>query len=686
MSNILTRLASGNRAIPKTGLGMSIQNPTAGGSVKAATTSSTYMAPNMPMTLEWDAANAVEQYLGHTWVMRCLRTKADTIAGLPFRAGPDPDDPSTVTLGAPLSRLLGPASPQQPGGPNARTSARALWAWSIIQYNVTGRMAWEQQLDPKTKEIIGLWPLVSAALLPIPSAPGKPYWFESYEYQTPIGTIPLSSDRVFYGWKMSAKDPRQAESILQAAKLPISIAMACDKYMWGLLRNGMVASKIVITPPFEDDGDRRAWEEQFFSEFSGFDNAGKTVFAEAENAYDQSGKVIDQANVQVVDLSMSSVDAQLLQMVAQAKIDITIATGVPESLVGNASQRTYANADSEYRNFWTITVVPDISDLQDLVNINLAPLLGDEVGWFDLSRVVALQPPTIFQPPAITDAINAGIITAEQASNLLNIPSSSATGENIDTSPIGEESSQTGAGGQRSGGSGYRSIRIHGQGSQRQDAPDGWKFRYRPLTTHTLQAGNAGWGLVQDTRARLIVSRIRSAGVRAETPELANEITAAVAAMRRKRLGDFRQERIAELEELAALSSGLRVGPAGYIHGWIKVGADGATSKVDAENASDAAIAAGAHANALSRKGSGATRDTRIAAHHAAVTANTAAAQEAIDRKDVVGAQAHMKMAEGHYDKMAKLQDAARTVGKRSLELANDDRFGDLANALAEVD
>jgi HK97 family phage portal protein len=532
------------RALPGTGsgLGMAITNPggSGRGGVKAATTSSTFTSPGQPLMVDWDAQQSASvAYLGHTYVMRCVRLRAETIAALPFQAGPDPTDPSTVTANSPLARLLGPASPQQPGGPNPTTSARALWCWSIVQRIVTGRMAWEYQTDPSTKQIVGLWPLVSAALDPIPSTPGSQNWFNGFQYRTPVGVIPLTAAQVFYAWRPSIEDWRQPESVLKAAKLPIDIAMACDRYMWSLLKNGMVASKIVIAPPFAEPADRRAWEEQFFSEFAGFDNAGKTIFAEAENDYDSTGKLVDQANVQVVDLSMKSVDAQLLQMIDAAKSDICISLGVPKSLLGDASQRIFANSNAEYRNFWTITAVNDIAELQDDVNLILAPQVGPDVGWFDLSRVTALQPPTIFAPPALTDAINAGVITAEQAADLLNIPSSASTGEDITTAPVGEEATASGAVGGRS-----LSLRMFGQGSTPERAPEGWLWHHRPLTTYTMAAGTAGWGLSRAPRERVTMGR-RSA----PPPELATEVMATVLSIRDRRAGKRAEERVAELEQ-----------------------------------------------------------------------------------------------------------------------------------------
>lgn len=566
-SRLARRLASGVRALPGTGagLGMAVPAPTGRGPVKAATTSTTYVTPGQPLYQEFDAQNATRLgYLAHTYVMRCVRVRAETVGSLPFRCGPDPDDPSTYDPAAGLARLLGPASPQAPGGPNPTTTARALWIWSIVQRIVTGRMAWELQLDPDDRQgaPTALWPLVSAALDPVPSPPGSQRWFDGFQYRTPLGVIPLDRSQVMYAWRMAAEDPRQAESVLQAAQLPIQVAVACDRYMWSLLKNGMVASKIVIAPPFADPADRRAWEDQFFSEFSGYDNAGKTIFAEAENDYDGQGRLVDQASVQVVDLSMKSTDAQLFDMIKMAKTDIEVAIGVPESLIGNASQRIYANANSEYRNFWTLTALSDVAELEDDVNLWLAPRLGDgNYGWFDLSHVVALQPPQIFQPPAIKDAIDEGVITPQQASDLLGIPNLAATGEDVETAPIGEEAIQSGAMGGRSLATSHRALRPYGQGSWRVELPDGWGFRHRPVTRHTLRQCTAGWGIVRVPRPRISVS----SGVRS-APALAQDVTALVARCRRRRTsGGVEGERSApalsdeELDDLDCLGDRLTV-------------------------------------------------------------------------------------------------------------------------------
>ena len=421
---------NGKRKLTKPALGnLDSRMGTSGGGL-AATQSVTYTSQGQPLTLDWSADEMSKQaYMGQVYVQRGCRLIAETIAQLPWVAGPDPTDPGNYDKQASLSVLLGPSTPQAPGGPNPNTASRTFWSWSIIQYIVTGRWGWEVEYAPatgrgkqRTQEILGLWPLVSAALTPVPTIGQKgAAWFDGFEYKPATGKIRMPADKVIYCWRPSINDWRLPESMLSSAAYPIYIANAINKYMANLLKNDLVATTLVATPPIEEPEFRRAWQDQFLSKFTGVQNVGKTLFAEFEyDEDDKSGKPL----IQIERLAQTPLDAGLMQMLEVAKEDICIDLGVPKSLMGDASGRTFSNVDGEWRNFWTTTLLNLITELQDQINLNLAPRLdgGANVGWFDLSRIEALQPPAVFSPPLITEAIQTGIATPEQIAAMLNIP------------------------------------------------------------------------------------------------------------------------------------------------------------------------------------------------------------------------------------------------------------------------
>ena len=388
------------------------------------------------------------------------------------------------------------------------TSARAFWIWTIVQYLVTGRFGWEAWLSGTgaNKQTIGLWPLVSAALSPKPTSGGT-QWFDGFEYVPATGTIQLTNEQVIYCWRPNIKDWRLPETVLTVATFPVFIARQVDKYMYNLLKNDLVATTMVIAPPFEEDEERRAWEDQFLAEYTGVDRAGGTIFGEAEaDEDDPQGKPL----VQVERLAASVLDSGLRQAQQDAENTICIAFGVPRSLIGDASQRTYANASSEYKNFWTLTVLDLIAEMQEHVNQALAPRIGDEVGWFDLSRVSAVQPPSIFQPPAITDVIETGVANAAQIANVLGIPAADATGDSdTDTVEIGEEDSASSAGGAGASGGGrflskeelmYRAFQIPTLARWLDEAQ---MRKQAPINTWTLDGRRKPWKPMEAERINL---------------------------------------------------------------------------------------------------------------------------------------------------------------------------------------
>lgn len=389
----------------------------------------TYSTPNMPMTSEWDASSAVGVgYYGHIYHYRCIRTIATSIAGLPYRTGKDPSKPGVWDATSPLARLLGPP----PGRPAPSITPRQLWVWSIVSYLATGRWGWETPTPTGSNAPTSLWPLVAANLYPITSqTPGE--WFSGFEYQTNAQRRKLTADQVCYAWRPSQKDWRQPESAMQAMALPTQVGIALDRFMVSFMRNNMVGSKMVLTPEFEDNEMRRAFQDQFLAEMTGVDNAGQTAFAEWED--DGGGSEVKNPSIQVVDLGTKPVDAQVIELQNWVRDTICNGWGVPVSIVGQSAERTYANADQEHKNYWTGAVLEIVNEIQDLVNTLLAPRLGDEVGWFDLSGVEALKPSQRFTSVPANVAVTAGLATVGEAREDMYLPPLLPTDPNAPPAP-----------------------------------------------------------------------------------------------------------------------------------------------------------------------------------------------------------------------------------------------------------
>lgn len=348
---------------------------------KGATRLVSWQSPNLPQVPELNAHQAFRfGYCANVIAYRCVQLRANAGSSVPLVAGRKMGDAKTINEKAAIGKLLGPP----PGGPAPKLSASKLIRWTLAQEIVTGRRAWEIEANAAGTPT-ALWPLVVADLQAFPSTSGTE-WFRKFRYGRLDKPVEFGPDEVFYGWDPSGTDFRQAESAIQASRFDLSLVQMCDRYSIGFLRNGAMPAAIITTTAFPNDAARRAFLANWEAEHGGPDNAGRVALNEVGD--DGDGPVADSIDVKV--LGLSAKDSQLVQQRKDAMAELAISLGVPWSKL-DASGRTFDNADAEDRDFWENTVLPDLTDLQDDINMQLAPRLGDDVVWFDLRGVRALQ-------------------------------------------------------------------------------------------------------------------------------------------------------------------------------------------------------------------------------------------------------------------------------------------------------
>lgn len=350
------------------------------------------------------------------YAYRSIQTLANAVSGCPFRAG----DPVTknIQLGAKLAELLGPA----PGAPNAHMSSGQLWRYSIAQYQAIGKFCWVKGKDKKGK-IVSLWPLQAQHIYPIPADTdknGNPIgdsYFKGFQYGNPgqPGYVPMyTPDEVVFVYNMSWGNPLEPHSPLKAAASTLNIQIMLDMFDYALLKNGAVPAGMLITPPFATSEDREGFRRQFVAEFGGPASAGKTFFAEREFEPGEEEKEPSDS-VKYVPMGTSPRDSQLSVLRDQKILDICVAFGVPLSLLGNSMLSKFNNMDSDRRNFWLERVAPLLQDLADHINIQLAPDLGPQIGWFDTTSIPELAPlPRFNTKDTVIDLESNGFITKDE--------------------------------------------------------------------------------------------------------------------------------------------------------------------------------------------------------------------------------------------------------------------------------
>lgn len=377
---------------------------------QVATTGTTLVRPGSAMIPSWDASSALDNgYMGELYVWRAVNTIAHALAGLPLRAGRNLDRRDQYDPAAPIARLLGPP----PDGPAQGWTARKLWRWTMVQYLVTGRWCWELERttrDPRLP-ILGVWPLPASLVQAVPAAGGvAPFAEFRFNWNAPERRA-LAPWEVTYCWRPHPLDWRQPESVLQAAQLPVSVKILLERYDLAFLRNGAVPATVVSTAQFAEAEERDRFREQFTSDYTGVANAGRTIFNEVDPG-DGVGGAGDFLKVE--KLGLTQAEMQHGEKSAELKQAICVAFGVPMSMLGDASERTFANADQEHTNFWRQTMLPLLEEVADEINVALAPALGTELVWFDTSRVEALKSSRAFRPITADVAIAAGLATVDE--------------------------------------------------------------------------------------------------------------------------------------------------------------------------------------------------------------------------------------------------------------------------------
>jgi HK97 family phage portal protein len=378
----------------------------------AATRTLRWTSPGQPQVSDWDATRAIGlAYYGNVFVYRCVECIAADVASLPIRVGPDPDRPDDYNPKAPMAVKLAQAPP---GGPAPGIAARKLWAWSTAQRAVTGKMAWEIERDARERPI-AFWPLPGGMLDAVPSTGGTSY-FQAFKFG-PMGKQRiLRPDQVYYAWRPGQTDWRQPESVLQSARLPVSVAVMMDRYNYAFLKNDARPAAVVVHQAFAELEERDAWRGNFLAEHEGPDQAGKPVFVEVDS---EDGNVSTMLDVKTLGLSQR--DARFVELYAGTIRAITVAFGVPLSRLGDASERTFSNAGEEMDMYWGSTIPGWTTELADDVNISLAPQFGDDlVMWFDFSRQTKGRA-RIFASASPVDLVAAAIVTADEVRHDLGL-------------------------------------------------------------------------------------------------------------------------------------------------------------------------------------------------------------------------------------------------------------------------
>ncbi|MGG2460139.1 phage portal protein [Streptomyces sp. RGM 3693] len=232
---------------------------------------------------------------------------------------------------------------------------------------------------------------------PIPDPHGD--YLSHFEFTAYDGRVrELDPNRIVWLRDPHPTDPYCGITPLEAAGLSIDLDVKARTYNIAYIDNDARPSGII---GIDVDGlDQREIGRIQQRLAPGAQHAGETVVV-------GSGP----GGLNYVDTSTRPRDMNYETLSQTAKVEVLAAFGVPESVIGNASERTYANADREEWNFWQHTELPHLALIASAFDLDL------EDDWslrFNTTPVAALEYPRRTRREEARAEWNAGLITVDE--------------------------------------------------------------------------------------------------------------------------------------------------------------------------------------------------------------------------------------------------------------------------------
>ena len=248
-------------------------------------------------------------------------------------------------------------------------------------------------------EVIGLSLLPPENTFPIPDAKTFVSGFK-VEMPHPHQDRIIPPENVIWLRIPHPIDPYRGQSPLESCGLATEIDYFARVFNRNFMINdGRPGGILMVKGEMDDDSADELRRRFLGNTGSALGGAGRLTVMEAEHAA-------------YFDTSISNRDSQYAESKQLAKEEILMAFGVPESVVGNAKNSTFANADTELEVFWRETMLPHLM----LIERAFDRIDGSEelTVKFDLSDVAILSRDERERATFHLDELKSGAITIDE--------------------------------------------------------------------------------------------------------------------------------------------------------------------------------------------------------------------------------------------------------------------------------
>ncbi|MEV0487376.1 phage portal protein [Streptomyces sp. NPDC050508] len=351
----------------------------------------------------WDIGRVVtEGYERVVWVYKAIDTMGKHASRLPLEIGSgltEDGEFEEVIEDHPLLRVLnGRANPVETGAQfRKRLSAQIL---------LSKRGAFVEITRSNRGTITRLDLLPPDRVIPVPDPRGE--YILHYEFTTLHGEVrELDPERVRWIRDPHPTDPFSGVTPLEAAGISVELDHLSRLYNVAFIKNDARPGGIVAVDTTSlSDREMDRLEARFLpgSEFAGH----VSVVGSGPGG------------MNYVDLAARPREMAYEHAAQNSKIEILAAFGVPESVTGNASGRTFDNAEQEEYGFWIHTELPHLELISNAFASDLGDL--DRAIRFDTSTVEALELPRRKRRAEAREEWEAGLISADEYRRRAGLP------------------------------------------------------------------------------------------------------------------------------------------------------------------------------------------------------------------------------------------------------------------------
>lgn len=328
-----------------------------------------YSRPGEPYKDGWDVERGINQALDRVvWVYKAVYAIASNAASLPIGMRVGDWRIGEMQWDSPVLNLLNRK-------PNKNIDAFSFRFMLSSQVLLSKKGAYVEITRNRLGEVTSLFLHQPQYVFPIPDPQNFVSGY-SVEYPNTPRKIVESQDMMWIRVPHPI-DPYKGQTPLESAGLAIEFDYYSRVYNRNFVINdGRPGGMLVIKGDMEEEQSEEIARRFRGTTGSNIGGAGRITVLAADDA-------------SFIDTSTNHRDAQYTEARSQNKEEILLAFGVPESVIGNAANRTFANADVELEVFWRETMLPHLSLLEKAFDV-----LDDDPDTFvsyDVSSVAILS-------------------------------------------------------------------------------------------------------------------------------------------------------------------------------------------------------------------------------------------------------------------------------------------------------